>query len=93
MKNDPYLALSDILAERSRQDTKWGGPDHDDTHVPFDWLGRVDRQLRRAFDEGCEIEADAQAVVRARLVKIAAVALAGIQSIDRIAKREAGNGA
>jgi hypothetical protein len=92
MKNDPYLALSDILAERSRQDTKWGGPDHDDTHPPFEWVEIVAHQVERTIDEGTERPGADAAVVRARLVKIAAVALAGIQSIDRIAKREAGNG-
>jgi hypothetical protein len=92
MKNDPYLALSDILAER-RQDTKWGGPDNDDQHPAFEWVAMVSHQVECTYDEGFERPGADAAVVRARLVKIAAVALAGIQSIDRIAKREAGNGA
>ena len=83
-----YLVLPDILAERSRQDAQWGGPAHDDAHTPADWLDILDGQLQRAAGEGSERPEEALPLLRARLVKIGAVALAALQSLDRIRARE-----
>jgi hypothetical protein len=65
--------IADVLAERQRQDAQWGGPEHDDTHHPTEWLGFVNKQIHT------NVGVD----VRDRLVKVAALALAGIESIDR----------
>lgn len=72
-------AFADILLERGRQDEQWGGPQHDDTHNEDDWAGFIEYQVRKVnMSDGPE---------RERFVKIAALAVAAIQSLDR--KREA----
>jgi len=68
-------SIADILAERKRQDAQWGGPAHDDSHNIWDWLHFIDLQVGKTREGPID--------QRARLVKIAALALAAIESIDR----------
>lgn len=35
----------DIDQERAEQDAQWGGPEHDDEHDPFVWLGIVGKHF------------------------------------------------
>jgi len=86
-----YFAMLDIHIERSRQDEQWGGPAFDDMHNPMDWIDLIDVQLDKlAHEGGPGVEADPVTpdhdteLVRQRLVKVAALAIAGIQSIDRL---------
>ncbi len=48
----------EIAAERTRQDTKWGGPDHDDDHTTVMW-GRILRgkatKAAAAFSAGTAV--------------------------------------
>ncbi len=82
MPPDPALAA--IEAERARQDAKWGGPAHDDQHDAFDWLEIAADQIDRAYTaEDDDTPAGRAALARKCLVRIGAVALAGIQSLDR----------
>ena len=83
------LALADVIAERPRQDTKWGGPAHDDRHRPIDWLNFITKQVQRAksFDEGLY---RVRHTYRQRLVKIGALAVAALESFDRNARLEEG---
>ena len=67
----------DIALERNRQDAQWGGPSHDDSHSTRDWAGFVEKQAREMWLKPTFSEA------RERLVKIAALAVAGIESLDR----------
>jgi hypothetical protein len=60
-----------IKRERVEQDRQWGGPEHDDEHDEQDWSDFIVHQAC-AIDFG-----------RERLVKIAALAVAAIESIDR----------
>lgn len=66
--------FEEVGLERMHQDTKWGGPVHDDQHALGDWIDFIDEQQARAFEphEG-----------RERLIKIAALAVAAVQSLDR----------
>ena len=81
------LAYNDICAERIRQDVQWGGPAHDDAHLPSDWFIFIGRQLDILIREDADGEKPISelAVCCARLVKIGALAVAGIQAIDRAA--------
>lgn len=72
----------EISTERTSQHTQWGGESHDDGHPPDDWLVFIEHQIKRARD-GNGHGTDTYESVRARLVKIAALAVAGIESIDR----------
>lgn len=79
--------LVDVLAERKNQDAQWGGPAHDDAHYPIHFAGYVGRQISKAI---AYRETNDAAAMRARFVKIAALAFAAVESIDR--KAEAGRG-
>lgn len=73
-------ALAAIHAERRRQDELHGGPKHDDKHTPFDWELMVRKRLERAEHARGTTSPDGW---RAEMVTIAALAVAGIESLDR----------
>ena len=73
--------LRDVLDERRRQDAQWGGPEHDDEHVASDWLTYIRHQADHAK---VQARVDNPAGYRERLVKIAALAVAAIESHDRL---------
>lgn len=85
--------MLDVLAERARQDAKWGVQNH----VLTDWvpiLGEEFGEFCQAVLEGDtfnngrrdEFTVDA---IRAEAVQVAAVALAIVECIDRAAARDA----
>lgn len=85
----------DLFAERDRQDAQWGGPDHDDTHTGSDWLIYIEHQRATAYQE--TLSDDGDSIVdpegyRQRMVKIAALAFAAIESLDRSHPRPAPGG-
>jgi hypothetical protein len=76
-------AVADVLAERARQDAQWGGPAHDNEHTWGEWCQYIEHQVRKMAKETNDSE-------RPRFVKIAALAVAAIESIDRLGAPEAG---
>lgn len=67
-----------ILRERDRQDKQWGGAKHDDRHPASAWAsyrGKFENRQQRCSDD--------PPLQRAQLVKIAALCVAQIESIDR----------
>lgn len=93
------IILHEIGAERDRQDAKWGGPVHDDKRTPGAWFDLIIEKAadnhdvmtyhyQRVLDGQEEPTAHDLAhmdrLCRNRLVKIAALAIAGIEAIDRI---------
>jgi hypothetical protein len=66
-----------IIDERHRQDEKWGGPDHDDKHSYGDWIIYLVQHLAKAS------LAVSRQRYRYQLVRIAALAVAAIESFDR----------
>jgi CRP/FNR family transcriptional regulator, cyclic AMP receptor protein len=92
----------EIESERLRQDKEWGGAANDDVHEPEKWCGFLRHQLRLADRAACSLATDEitggeeQALIegyRERLIKIAAVAIAAAESLDRITKKRAGSSA
>lgn len=75
--------LEEIKAERAAQDAQWGGPEHDDTHDVQDFLGFIEAQIQKYRSDTSSI--------RDRLVKIAALAVAGCESFDRHAANYGGD--
>lgn len=73
-------AAQDVLAERQRQDEKWGGPTHDDEHTVAQWV-----ELIQDYAGWARVMAgmDSHDKARRRLVQVAALALAAAESIDR----------
>jgi len=88
--------MREISVERAMQDGQWGGPAHDDRHSPVDWLDLVNQQIDKASlaaGAGAITPLGEMQLVRLRLSRIAALAVAGMQSIDRLrAKLEGGVG-
>lgn len=81
-------AYEDIKAERARQDEEWGGPGHDDGHPITSWWSFIDKQMHLAwydiYRSGIEgWDREGVGIVRDRLVKVAALAVAAIEAIDR----------
>ncbi len=90
----------EIKTERLRQDAEWGGSTHDDVHEPEKWCGFLRHQLRLADRAACSLATDEitggeeQALIdgyRERLIKVAAVAIAAIESLDRIMQKRTGS--
>lgn len=73
--------FSEVVQERIDQDEKWGGPGHDDQHNLYDWREFIAYRLNRmkTYDSSPEGIADS----RRRLVQVAALAVAALQSLDR----------
>lgn len=76
--------LYSIECERDRQDKQWGGSKHDDEHNRDDWFEFVQWQIdkHKSLPGMQRIEQS-----RYALVKIAALAVRGIESIDRKEER------
>lgn len=68
-----------IKKERIAQDCRFGGPWHDDTHGPIDWLNFIRKHTEQA-EVGCPTD------YRYQLTRIAALAVAAAESYDRQVK-------
>jgi len=75
---DLMRVLGFVADERHAQDIQHGGPSHDDTHTPAVWEDLIREHAYRLTD-GDGPNQD----YRARLIKIAALAVAAVQSWDR----------
>ena len=82
-----YKVHDDILKERAYQIEKWGGPEHDDHHVLPDWLNFIYRCMYR-LDTVNPIPLKYQ---RKNMLEIAALAIAALESFDRIYPPESFN--
>jgi hypothetical protein len=69
--------FEEIRQERERQDTKWGGPTHDDLHTLYVWREIIREQLNSHWLQH-----------RERLIRIAAVAVAAVESENQIIERQ-----
>lgn len=76
--------LRDVESERQRQDAKWGGPEHDDGHDTHTFC-----LLIEGYTGWARVMAgmDSLSKARHRLVQVAALAVAGCESIDRTITR------
>lgn len=77
-----YMLFDAIHAERERQDRKWGGPRHDDEHSKRDWIAFIVEQAADASKAVWPEEYETA------MVKVAAVAVAAIESNARRVARE-----
>lgn len=68
--------IEEIRAERAAQDAQWGGPEHDDEHGMDEFANFMAIQLAKS-DYGHSPD------FRARFIKIAALAVAAVESHDR----------
>jgi hypothetical protein len=70
-------ALQDVATERQRQDAKWGGPEHDDTHPISDWQRFISQRAENLVYRGNPER------MYELFIEIAALAVAAAESIDR----------
>jgi hypothetical protein len=74
---EPPSVIAEVIAERRRQDAKWGGPVNDDTHSIYDWWGFImQRCVGYAYPGGKIHE-------RRDLIEVSALAIAAVESMDR----------
>jgi hypothetical protein len=74
-KMDPQVKIiAQVITERKHQDMQWGGPAHDDQHPIEHWMGYLLHQLDRIRHQHKDRDA---------LIKIAALAVAAVESLDR----------
>ena len=71
--------FKEIAEERGYQDFKWGGPSHDDQHDEDDWIGFIEEHARKAAP-GMDLDPQ---LFRKQMVRVAALALAAIEWVDR----------
>ncbi len=87
------VLASELIEERKRQDVQWGGSTHDDEHEEHDWPDFIDKFTHRAKTAGWFINHDGgevqfsggepRAVFETNMLKVAALAIAAIQSSRR----------
>ncbi len=65
--------FKEVDDERLYQDAKWGGPEHDDKEREHDWTSDIERYVHGNGEHG----------FRTSMVKVAALAVAAIESHDR----------
>lgn len=67
-----------ILAERNRQDRKWGGPDHDRQHSDNDWLAYIVKHAGKAVKWPFD-----RVIFRRQMIRVAALAVAAVEVLDQ----------
>jgi hypothetical protein len=76
--------INDIIRERTSQDQQWGGATHDDGHTVEDWYSFRSKFESRALFGARKPERMKEGQdVRGSLIKIAALAVAQLESLDR----------
>ncbi len=65
--------FDEIRTERTKQDKKWGGSNHDDTHISEDWCDYIQHQIIK-WEEDEQTE-------REMFLKVAALSVAAIESL------------
>lgn len=72
--------LSDVRAERGRQDEKWGGPAHDDKHSAAEWVELIHYRAgrARAMAGAGDVEQTEH-----HLIQVAAIAVAAVEASQR----------
>jgi hypothetical protein len=78
--------LDEIVQERIHQDKKWGGPDHDDKHGPYAWVSFITTYLGQAISDIVNEKGSYEVNLRTfryHMVKVAALAVAAVEMVDR----------
>jgi len=80
--------FGEVEFERVRQDEQWGGPDHDDRLPWFEWADRIATQVRGLIEEARSSTKPSEPPddFRDRMLKVAAIAVASVESFDRKAR-------
>ena len=74
------IIIKEILEERTRQDGKWGGPEHDDIHNPENWCDFIIAYATWAKQMDVN---NSPMKYRRRVMQIGALVVAACESFDR----------
>jgi len=77
--------LKEIAEERARQDQIWGGPEHDDEHNVPGWISLIRIYMDKAHSA---LYGAGNKTYRRRMIQVAALVVAAIESLDRKTKAE-----
>lgn len=81
---DRELIYAAIDAERDHQVRKWGTDADDKVNFPNDWVAYINHHATRWFKGGfAPYDPDTINDFRTQMVKVAALAVAAVESIDR----------
>lgn len=80
--------FGEIATERLVQDSIYGGPEHDDAHTAEKWVALICRHAGLGIDDGAASLDPVR--YRRQLVRVAALAVAALESLDRHGERVAG---
>lgn len=85
--NETFRVANEVVVERIRQrEAESWSEDHDDLHTVNDWVALIVRYSGRAMDaaEMADVSMLYRPVYRRRLVQVAAIAVAAVESLDRV---------
>lgn len=77
--------FKEISAERKYQDKKWGGPEHDDLNTCNNWVAYI---TKYSTGWAWKISPPTLVEFRRSMVKVAALAVAAIEAVDRELKKK-----
>lgn len=75
--------IEEVIEERKHQDEKWGGSVHDDLHSGSQFINLIKSYVEKAIAAG---RYNRKQKMRKRLVQVAALVIAAIESFDRYHK-------
>ena len=76
--------LEDVRIEREYQERKWGNSADDTVNEPNDWVAFINHYATRWFSGGfAPYSAETVEDFRSSMVKVAALACAAVESVDR----------
>jgi|GEM_PF-1931289 len=78
---DPHMR--EVALERYAQDEKHGGEENDDRNTFEDWFKFIDDKLEKAGDAIVSLNGTDLPEYRRRMVQVAALAVAAVESLDR----------
>jgi hypothetical protein len=70
----------EIKSERIRQDSLWGGANHDDRHTTSDWANYIGDRVKKIQEGQSSLTTERMGEL---FLHIAALAVAALESIDR----------
>jgi len=82
LRNEHTGHLQELVQELAAQDLEWGGPSHDDGHGSHDWIAFIIKHLGKAVTYPFHLN-----VFRRQMVRVGALALAGLRWADRYRDR------
>ena len=79
------MIIDEIVAERAYQVGKWGVDADDKINTPMDFVGYIAHHSTRWFSGGFRpYSRETLVAYRASMIKVAALAMAAIEAVDKI---------